>query len=78
MTQVSPQQQISQMLSAYWISQSIYVAAKLLDLTMMVIPGGMERTAAEFHDLFSNAGLELVAIIPTALDVCIIEGRPSA
>ncbi len=29
MTQVSPQQQISQMLSAYWISQSIYVAAKL-------------------------------------------------
>jgi hypothetical protein len=44
----------------------------------MVIPGGMERTEAEFHELFRSAGLDLVKIIPTALDVCIVEGRPSA
>lgn len=50
---------------------------KLLDLTMLVIPGGRERTAEEYHDLFGKAGLRLVRIIPTSADVSIIEGVPA-
>lgn len=50
-------------------------AAKMLDLNMLVMcPGGKERTAAEFHELFTKAGLKLTQIIRTADDICIIEG----
>jgi len=38
---------------------------KLLDINMMMIPGGQERTKEEFAQLFSRAGLKLKRIIPT-------------
>ncbi len=47
---------------------------KLLDLTMLVIPGGKERTEAEFRELFRAGGFELSQIVPTAAEVCVIEG----
>jgi SAM-dependent methyltransferase len=47
---------------------------KLLDVTMLVIPGGQERTAEEYGDLFGKAGLRLVRIVPTATEVSLIEG----
>ncbi|HEV8002845.1 MAG TPA: methyltransferase [Planctomycetaceae bacterium] len=47
---------------------------KLLDLTMLVIPGGQERTAEEYADLFGKAGLRLVRIVPTNTEVSVIEG----
>jgi hypothetical protein len=46
---------------------------KLLDINMMVIPGGQERTKAEFADLFAQAGLKLKRVIETATPVCILE-----
>lgn len=46
---------------------------KLLDLEMLVITGGRERTEAEFEDLFESAGLKLSRIIPTEENICIIE-----
>jgi len=49
---------------------------KLLDVTMMVIPGGQERTAQEYHDLLGKAGFRLARIVPTAADVSVIEGVP--
>lgn len=49
--------------------------AKWLDLTMMVIPRGRERTEAEYRELFEAAGLELTRIIPTASEIHLIEGR---
>ena len=49
--------------------------AKLLDLTMMVLPGGKERTADEYRVLLEAAGFTLSQIIPTNTDVSIIEGR---
>lgn len=49
---------------------------KFIDLTMMLIPGGCERTEAEFRSLFEAAGLTLVGITPTATEVSVIEGRP--
>ena len=47
--------------------------AKLLDLTMLVIPGGQERTEDEYRQLLSAGGFELQRIIPTAADVSILE-----
>jgi hypothetical protein len=47
--------------------------SKLLDLNMMVMTGGRERTAGEFRDLFHAADLELNRIIPTASPLSILE-----
>ena len=47
---------------------------KLLDIEMLLIPGGNERTRAEFEELFSRSGLKLERIVPTATHLSIIEG----
>ncbi len=49
--------------------------SKLLDLTMLVIPGGKERTAAEYRELYQSCGFELSRIVPTQAEVSVIEGR---
>ena len=46
---------------------------KLLDIEMLVSPGGKERTAAEYEDLFSRAGLRLTRIVPTKSPYSVIE-----
>ena len=48
--------------------------AKIQDLEMMLSPGGLERTAEEFRQLFAAAGFELTRIIPTASPMSVIEG----
>ena len=50
-------------------------AGKLLDLVMMLIPGGKERTEDEYRALFHHAGFELTRVVPTAGEVSIIEAR---
>jgi hypothetical protein len=47
---------------------------KWLDL-MMLLVGGRERTREEYASLFAAAGLRLCRVIPTAAEVCILEGR---
>lgn len=47
---------------------------KWLDLTMMLIPGGQERTDEEYRKLFEDAGLWITQIVPTSTEVSIIEG----
>ena len=49
--------------------------AEEVDIAMLVLVGGIERTVAEYHDLFGRAGLSLTTIIPTDSPVCLIEGR---
>lgn len=51
-------------------------ASKLMDLEMLVLPGGMERTEKEFRELFAASGFRLERIIPMAALPCIIEGVP--
>jgi len=46
---------------------------KVIDLEMLVSPGGMERTASEFDALLTRAGFRMKRIIPTASPVAIIE-----
>jgi O-methyltransferase domain/Dimerisation domain len=48
--------------------------AKFLDLEMLVLPGGKERTEEEFRNLLSAAGFQLNRVIPTASGKCVIEG----
>lgn len=48
--------------------------AKFLDLTMMLIPGGLERTAEQFRDLYTQAGFELTRIVPTSTEISVLEG----
>jgi len=50
---------------------------KLLDLTMLAIPGGIERTEAEYRELFLQAGFRLSRIVPTKSEVSVIEGVPA-
>jgi len=47
--------------------------SKLMDLSMLVLPGGVERTEAEYHALLAEAGLRLDRIIPTESFLSILE-----
>jgi len=46
---------------------------KSLDLTMLIMPGGKERTVVEYERLFAAAGLRLDRIVPTDSDISVIE-----
>ena len=46
---------------------------KLLDIEMMLYPGGRERTAEEFRSLFDRAGFSLTKIVPTKSPVSVVE-----
>lgn len=48
---------------------------KLLDLNMLVVPGGQERTAAEYKTLFAGAGFRLEGIVTTSTEISVIEAR---
>jgi hypothetical protein len=50
--------------------------SKWLDLHMLVVAGGKERTASEFRKLLREAGFELEQIIPTSWQSQLIIGRP--
>ncbi len=50
--------------------------AKFLDLQMLLIPGGLERTEAQFRALFAAAGWRLSRIVPTMAPDSILEGEP--
>jgi hypothetical protein len=47
---------------------------KLLDLAMLAIPGGEERTENEYRRLYAAAGFRLTRIVPTTAEVSVIEG----
>lgn len=51
--------------------------AKQLDVNMLVIPGGQERTESEYRTLFEAAGLRLARIVPTRMEISVIEGVPA-
>lgn len=46
---------------------------KFLDLVMLLIPGGKERTEDEYRTLFGKSGFELTRVVPTGTEVSIIE-----
>ena len=48
---------------------------KLIDLEMLMMPGGRERSELEFRALFTSAGFELTRVVPTRSSLSIIEAR---
>ncbi len=46
---------------------------KILDIEMLVSPGGKERTEAEYRELFERAGLRLARVVPTRSPYSVIE-----
>ena len=51
---------------------------KLMDLQMLVVPGGLERTLDEWRDLFATGGWNLTATRPLVGGWQLIEGEPAA
>jgi O-methyltransferase domain len=49
---------------------------KLLDMMMLFVPGGRERTEAEYNDLLDKAGFRLTRVVPTASLVSVVEAVP--
>jgi hypothetical protein len=47
--------------------------AKMLDIMMLVGPGGQERTEQEYGTLLSKAGLRLTRVVPTESPVSVLE-----
>lgn len=47
----------------------------MVDLNMLVITGGRERTQAEYETLLRRAGLALARLVPTASPFSVIEAR---
>ncbi|MCP5103925.1 MAG: methyltransferase [bacterium] len=48
--------------------------AKMLDLEMLVITGGRERTGEEYRRLLEVSGFTLSHVIPTEAGICVLEG----
>jgi len=46
---------------------------KMLDMMMLVGPGGQERTEPEYADLLNKAGLRLIKVVPTDSAVSVVE-----
>jgi SAM-dependent methyltransferase len=50
-------------------------SGKWMDIEMLMLPGGKERTESEFRDLFARAGLQLTRIVPTESPICVVESQ---
>jgi hypothetical protein len=48
----------------------------MLDMVMLVLPGGQERTEAEYEPLLNKAGFRLVRVVPTESAVSVVEAVP--
>ena len=48
---------------------------KIIDLEMLVMPGGKERTEQEFRDLFARAGFTLTRVVPTGSPLSVVEAK---
>ena len=49
---------------------------KLLDMLMLTVPGGEERTQAQYGALLDRAGFQMTRVVPTASLVSIVEAVP--
>jgi hypothetical protein len=51
--------------------------SKFMDLNMLLIAGGRERTEGEYRALLERSGLHLDRIIDTATAVSVLEATPA-
>ena len=50
---------------------------KILDIVMLAIPGGQERTEPEYRELLDKAGFQLMRVVPTESAVSVVEAVPA-
>ena len=50
---------------------------KMLDMAMLVWPGGQERTLTEYDHLLSKGGFHLTRVVPTDSAVNVVEAVPA-
>ena len=50
---------------------------KLLDMVMLAVPGGCERTVPEYEELLGKADFQLTRVVPTASPVSVVEAVPA-
>ena len=50
---------------------------KVIDLEMLVIASGRERTEAEYRQLLAGAGWQLTHVLPTKSPTQIVEAEPA-
>jgi len=50
---------------------------KAIDLYMLVLTGGLERTVDEYRDLLARAGFRLNHVVPTGTDFVLLESFPA-
>jgi len=46
---------------------------KFLDIEMLLLPGGRERTADEFRSLFERSGFQMTKVVPTKSPLSVVE-----
>jgi hypothetical protein len=51
--------------------------SKFIDLNMLVMTGGKERTEQEFQQLLAASGFKLLRVIPTGVPTHIVEAEPA-
>jgi hypothetical protein len=51
---------------------------KVMDVFIMQLLPGQERTSAEFEDIFTRAGFRIIRVIPTSGALSLIEAEPSS
>jgi hypothetical protein len=65
------------LLMEYVVPEDIwYHLSTVIDLWLMILMGGKERTKAEYAQLLGQAGFRLERVVPTGAPVSIIEARP--
>lgn len=52
------------------------VYGRVLDISMMILTGGKERTLQEYRDLLAESGFSVNQVIPSSSDLSIIEALP--
>jgi hypothetical protein len=50
---------------------------KVMDLAMLAVTGGAERTEPEYCELLGASGFRLARVIPTSADIHVIEAAPT-
>ncbi len=50
---------------------------KILDIIMLALPGGQERTEPEYRALLEKAGFRLNRVVPTESAVSVVEAVPA-
>jgi O-methyltransferase domain len=51
-------------------------SAKFVDVSMLVLTGGRERTEAAYRDLLANAGFAVVAVAAVNDEISVLEAIP--